>query len=54
MRKVFSTILNTVPDFFEQHKNSGIWVQGSDSENQERSFYAGLFMVLDFMLRLFL
>ncbi|WP_246454775.1 DUF6934 family protein [Hyunsoonleella aquatilis] len=31
MWKVFSTVLNTVPKFFQENKNSAIWVQGSDS-----------------------
>lgn len=31
MRKVFSTVLNTIPHFFRNHKNVAIWVQGSDS-----------------------
>lgn len=31
MRIVFSTVLNTVPKFFEENKDSAIWVQGSDS-----------------------
>lgn len=31
MRKVFSTVLNTVPEFFKEYNNAGIWVQGSDS-----------------------
>lgn len=31
MRKVFSTVLNTVPKFFRENKDAAIWVQGSDS-----------------------
>ena len=31
MRKVFSTVLNTVPQFFKDNNDSAIWVQGSDS-----------------------
>ena len=31
MRSVFSTVLNTVPLFFEEKQSAGIWVQGSDS-----------------------
>lgn len=30
MRKVFSTVLNTVPKFFKENEDSAIWVQGSD------------------------
>lgn len=30
MRKVFSTVLNTVPKFFKENNDSAIWVQGSD------------------------
>lgn len=31
MRKVFNTVLNTVPKFFQKNENAAIWVQGSDS-----------------------
>ncbi|MCT4579821.1 MAG: hypothetical protein N4A35_00260 [Flavobacteriales bacterium] len=31
MRKVFSTVLNTVSKFFKENENAAIWVQGSDS-----------------------
>jgi hypothetical protein len=31
MRKVFSTVLDTIPKFFQENPNSAIWVQGSDS-----------------------
>lgn len=31
MRKVFSTVLNTIPKFFKENQNAAIWVQGSDS-----------------------
>lgn len=31
MRKVFSTVLNTVPKFFKDNEDAAIWVQGSDS-----------------------
>ena len=31
MRRVFSTVLNTVPKFFKENENAGIWVAGSDS-----------------------
>lgn len=31
MRKVFSTVLNTIPDFFKKTINAAIWIQGSDS-----------------------
>ena len=31
MRKVFSTVLNTIPKFFNENENAAIWVQGSDS-----------------------
>jgi len=33
-RKVFSTVLNTVPLFFKTHKDDAIWVQGSDSSKR--------------------
>ncbi len=33
MRKVFSTVLDTVPLFFKTHKDDAIWIQGSDSSN---------------------
>ncbi len=40
MRKVFSTVLSTIPKFFERFQNAAIVVQGSDSnalfENQCR------------------
>lgn len=32
MRRVFSTVLDTVPKFFLATKNAALWVQGSDSE----------------------
>lgn len=32
MRKVFSTVLNTVPEFFKANRTAAIWIQGSDSE----------------------
>lgn len=32
MRKVFSTVLNTIPRFFKKNPNAAIWVQGSDSQ----------------------
>ena len=32
MRKVFNTVLSTVPKFFEVYKNAGIWVTGSDEK----------------------
>ncbi len=41
MRIVFSTVLNTVPKFFEENKDSAIWVQGSDSAD-DLSRYAKL------------
>ena len=31
IRKVFSTVLNTVPKFFKAHEDAAIWIQGSDS-----------------------
>lgn len=31
MRKVFSTVLNTVPKFFKENEDAAIWMQGSDS-----------------------
>jgi hypothetical protein len=31
MRQVFSTVINTVPKFFKENPNAGIWIQGSDS-----------------------
>lgn len=31
MRRVFSTVLNTIPEFFKKNENSAIWVAGSDS-----------------------
>lgn len=34
MRKVFSTVLNTVPKFFSENKEAAIWVQGSDSTEE--------------------
>ncbi len=34
MRKVFRTVLNTVPTFFREHKDAAIWVQGSDSADK--------------------
>lgn len=34
MRKVFSTVLNTVPLFFKTHNDDAIWIQGSDSSNE--------------------
>lgn len=34
MRKVFSTVLNSVPKFFSTNKDSVIWVQGSDSTEE--------------------
>jgi len=37
MRKVFSTVLNTVPKFFSENKESAIWVQGSDSAEDFKS-----------------
>ncbi len=37
MRKVFSTVLNTVPKFFSEYKESAIWVQGSDSAEDFKS-----------------
>ena len=33
MRKVFSTVLNTIPKFFKENEDAAIWVQGSDSAN---------------------
>ncbi|WP_233783209.1 DUF6934 family protein [Flavivirga eckloniae] len=33
MRKVFSTVLNTIPRFFKENKDAAIWVQGSDSKD---------------------
>lgn len=33
MRKVFNTVLSTVPLFFASSPNSGIWVEGSDSDD---------------------
>lgn len=36
MWKVFSTVLNTVPKFFAENKDSAIWVQGSDSAENFR------------------
>ena len=32
MRKVFNTVLSSVPKFFEAHKSAGIWVTGSDEK----------------------
>lgn len=37
MRKVFSTVLSTVPKFFAENKDSAIWVQGSDSAEDFKS-----------------
>lgn len=37
MRKVFSTVLNTVPKFFKENNDAAIWVQGSDSANDYKS-----------------
>lgn len=37
MRKVFSTVLNTVPEFFKENSDSAIWVQGSDSAEDYKS-----------------
>ena len=37
MRKVFRTVLNTVPHFFAKHKESAIWIQGSDSKEDFRA-----------------
>lgn len=34
MRKVFSTVLNTVLHFFKTHNDDAIWIQGSDSSNE--------------------
>ncbi len=37
MRKVFNTVLNTIPKFFQKNKNTAIWVRGSDSaENYKK------------------
>jgi hypothetical protein len=36
MRRVFSTVLNTIPRFFKEHPNTAIWIQGSDSEDDFR------------------
>ena len=33
MRKVFSTVLNSIPDFFCSNENVAVWVQGSDSSD---------------------
>ncbi|MDO5969701.1 hypothetical protein Q4Q35_07765 [Flavivirga aquimarina] len=33
MRKVFSTVLNTIPKFFKENEDAAIWVQGSDSKD---------------------
>ncbi|MCB9232002.1 MAG: hypothetical protein H6581_10085 [Bacteroidia bacterium] len=37
MRKVFNTVLNSIPLFFEINKNAAIWVQGSDSQDEFKS-----------------
>ena len=37
MRAVFSTVLSTVPHFFSKHKESAIWIQGSDSNEDYRA-----------------
>lgn len=37
MRKVFSTVLNTVPKFFKEHHDAAIWVQGSDSSENYKT-----------------
>ncbi|MEN8191474.1 MAG: hypothetical protein ABFS12_01575 [Bacteroidota bacterium] len=37
MRKVFSTVLNTVSKFFTENNDSAIWVQGSDSASDFKS-----------------
>jgi hypothetical protein len=37
MRKVFSTVLNTVPKFFKENTDAAIWVQGSDSAEDYKS-----------------
>ncbi|NMH86706.1 DUF6934 family protein [Flavivirga algicola] len=34
MRKVFSTVLNTIPEFFKENEDAAIWVQGSDSADK--------------------
>jgi len=37
MRRVFSTVLSTVPIFFSSTSNSALWVQGSDSDDTFRA-----------------
>ena len=34
MWRVFSTVLNTVPEFFRDQPNDAIWVQGSDGHDE--------------------
>ncbi|GAA3654264.1 DUF6934 family protein [Flavivirga jejuensis] len=34
MRKVFSTVLNTIPKFFKENEEASIWIQGSDSAHK--------------------
>lgn len=37
MRKVFNTVLNTIPKFFALNNEAAIWVQGSDSAEDFRA-----------------